>query len=167
MHFGDCGVIHQSDPGVSTDLQLWAMVGCGGWGLERTFPKKIARLRVLGRELSSSCGSLGRKWAGPQGASLEKVNCFLLKLEAKPWDIILPSERWGACRREINVSASCPAIQLMIFASMYLKLRWEIDCIQRQNEVGEAHLRLPKDSADTRKHQRDHVWGPQPEYPRG
>ena len=66
-----------------------------------------------------------------------------------------------------RVSASCPAIQLMIFASVYLKLRWETDCIQRQNEVGEAHLRLPKDSADTRKRQRDQVWGPQPEYPRG
>lgn len=46
----------------------------------------------------------------------------------------------------------------MTFVSTYLKLRWEIDCIQRQNEVGEAHLRLPKDSADTRKCQRDRVW---------
>ena len=45
---------------------------------EDSFPKKIARLRVMGHELSSSCGSLGGKWAGPQGASLEKVNCFLL-----------------------------------------------------------------------------------------
>ena len=78
MHFGDGGVIHQSDPGVRTDQWLCARVGWRGWGLERTLFIKITRLRVLGYELSSSCGSLWRKGAGPQGASLEKVNGFLL-----------------------------------------------------------------------------------------